>query len=257
MRYERAEAFGKGNKVENGGVKNLNAKPCCARLFDDKELGAHNPRERLEEHLSALEDVPRGDNAFFRTVNRKGKCKETRCKMQAMGVSKIAKKMKDLCADAGIGDRGCANHSSRSRMATALDSDGRNSEAIMRKSGHRSAKGLEQRMRPAVEAEIRQQRSLTKANCGREDAKEERKRRKDGDRADGGVAVGKGCGGVGGIDGEVCGGVGGIDGEGYGGVGGIDGEGYGGVGGGFDGKIAHCAFNIAGGVARIAVGGNS
>ena len=120
-------------------------------------------------------------------------------------------------------------------MATTLGSDGRNSEAIMRRSGHRSAKGLEQCMRPAVEAEIRQQRSLTKVNCGRMGAKEERKWWKDDDHADGGATVGEGCRGVGGIDGEGCKGV----------------------GGGFDGKIAHCAFNIAGGVAHIAVGGNS
>ena len=164
MRRERAEAFGNVKKVESGGMKNLNAKPRCARLFDDKELGVCNPRERLEEYLSILEEIPQGDNAFSRTLNRKGKREEKRCKAQAMGDSKIANMMKDLCANAGIGGRGCANHSSRSRMATALDSDGRNSEAIMRRSGHRSAKGLEQRARPAVEVEIRQQRPLTKAN---------------------------------------------------------------------------------------------
>ena len=148
MRCERAETFGKGDKVESGGMKSLNAKPRCIRLFDDKELGVHNPRERLEEYLSILEGIP----------------KEKRHKTQAMGVSKIVSIMRDLCANAGIGDRGHTNHSLRSCMATALDSDGRNSEAIIRGSCHRSAKGLEQRMRPAVEAEIRQQRSLTKAN---------------------------------------------------------------------------------------------
>ena len=91
-------------------------------------------------------------------------------------------------------------------------------------------------------------------NSRRMDAKEERKWWKDEDSADGGATVGKGCAGIGG---KGYSDVSGIDGEGCKGVGGgIDGKGHKGVGREVDGKTEHCAFNIAGGVAHITVGGN-
>ena len=227
------ETHGKGGKAQRGGLANANTRPRGAKLFDDKKLGIHNPFERLQEHLRLISLAPLEGSPFFRNINHAAKEKEKHCKRSPMGrklIAAIAKGMRKL---AGLGGEGCANHSLKSRMISALDARGCDAEIIAKRGGHKSSAGMQPRMRGDLEAEISQQQRLAKRN----DVKEEERS---------GSAKESGLGGEE-LDAKrksptkkehVLGGH----------VASAHGPGNG-------GRICYCAFNPTGGTANINLGG--
>ena len=76
--------------------------------------------------------------------------------------------MKKLHRNSGLGRKGRANRSLRSRMIARLGEAGRSSERISKRSGRRSSGGLKQRMNKSFDGDIAQQMAFAK---GKESAK--------------------------------------------------------------------------------------
>ena len=239
----RAETFGKGSKAQAGGAKFANAHARSAPLFEGKSLGACCPRSGLDEHLQLRSSAPLPGNPFFRGINHQAKRKAKRCARRPMGVGPLNAAMKKLRRNAGLGRKGRANHSLRSRMIARLGEAGRSSERISKRSGRRSSDGLKQCMNKSFDGDIAQQMALAK---GKESAKsklaggsgvvgkEEKRELVDGEGAS------ESCGLVGGDSGSaVKGGDGGVK-----------------LGARYTGTERPChAINAAGGVATITMNG--
>ena len=166
-----AETHGKGDKAQRGGLANASARPRGVKLFDGKKLGVRNPFERSQEHLHLISLAPLEGSPFFRSIDYLAKEKEKRCKRGPMGHELIAAIAKGLRKLAGLGGKGCANHSLRSRMISALDARGCNAEIIAKRSGRKSSAGAQPRMRGSLEAEIAQQQRLAKRNDKKEEGR--------------------------------------------------------------------------------------